>query len=109
MRRGDVVLFVAQGDIGKARPGIVVQADELGDTTTSILVCPMSSDLTDVRLTRPVVQPAQGNGLRAASHVMTDKLLALRRDRIRSVIGRIDAATTERIKAALLVVLGLAR
>jgi mRNA interferase MazF len=40
---------------------------------------------------------------------MTDKMLALRRDRIRRVIGRIDPQTSERLDRALLVVLGLAR
>jgi mRNA interferase MazF len=40
---------------------------------------------------------------------MTDKLVALRRDRIRRVIGRIDAETSEQLDSALLLVLGLAR
>jgi mRNA interferase MazF len=38
VNRGDVVLVVAPGDLGKPRPGVIVQADELGDTTTSVLV-----------------------------------------------------------------------
>jgi len=37
------------------------------------------------------------------------KLVALRRDRIRRVIGRIDTETSERLDRALLVLLGLAR
>jgi mRNA interferase MazF len=49
------------------------------------------------------------NGLRLRSQIMTDKMLALRRDRIRRVIGRIDAATSDQLDSALLVVLGLAR
>jgi len=40
---------------------------------------------------------------------MTDKLVALRRDRVRRVIGRIDAETSEQLDRALLLVLGLAR
>jgi mRNA interferase MazF len=40
---------------------------------------------------------------------MTDKMVALRTDRIRRVIGRIDSETSERLDRALLVVLGLAR
>jgi mRNA interferase MazF len=40
---------------------------------------------------------------------MTDKMIALRRDRIRRVIGHIDSKTSEQIDRALLVVLGLAR
>jgi mRNA interferase MazF len=107
--RGDVVLMVMPGDIGKPRPGVIVQADELGDKTTSVLVCPMSSDLSDFRRTRPLIQPSAANGLRLRSHVMTDKVSPVRRDRIRRVIGSLDAQSTETLNSALLVVLGLAR
>jgi mRNA interferase MazF len=40
---------------------------------------------------------------------MTDKMISLRHDRIRSVIGHIDAKTSEELDRALLVVLGLAQ
>ena len=109
MNRGDVVLAVSPGDLGKPRPGVIVQADELGDTTTSVLVCPLSSDLSDFRRTRPVVEPSAANGLRLPSQIMTDKVNPLRRDRIRRVIGSLDAESTERLNSALLVVFGLAR
>jgi mRNA interferase MazF len=109
VNRGDVVLVVAPGDLGKPRPGVVVQADELGDTTTSVLVCPLSSDLSDFRRSRPVVEPSAANGLRLPSQIMADKVNPLRRDRIRRVIGSLDADSTERLNSALLVVLGLAR
>ena len=109
MNRGDVVLFVAQGDIGKPRPGVIVQANELGDATTSVIICPMTSDLHELRQTRPVIQPSGQNRLHAPSQIMTDKLLALRRDRIRIVIGSIDSETTDQLDGALMLVLGLAK
>jgi mRNA interferase MazF len=109
VKRGDVVLLVAQGDMGKPRPGVIVQADELGNTTNSILVCPMSSDVTEFHQTRPVVEPSASNGLRLRSQIMTDKINALRRDRVRQVLGSLDDETSERLNSALLVVLGLAR
>ena len=109
MNRGDVVLVVAQGDMGKPRPGVIVQADELGDETTSVIVCPMSSEVTELHRLRPVVEPTVGNGLRLRSQIMTDKINALRRDRVRQVLGSLDADTSERLDSALLVVLGLAR
>ena len=109
MKRGDVVILVAQGDMGKPRPGVIVQADELGDTTTSVLVCPMSSDITEFHRTRPVVEPTASNGLRLRSQIMTDKINALRRDRVRQVLGSLDSDASERLDSALLVVLGLAR
>jgi mRNA interferase MazF len=36
-------------------------------------------------------------------------MIALRRDRVRRIIGHIDTKTSERLDRALLVVLGLAR
>jgi mRNA interferase MazF len=109
VKRGDVVLLVAQGDMGKPRPGVIVQADELGDTTNSVLVCPMSSDVSEFHHLRPVIQPSAGNGLRLRSQIMTDKINALRRDRVRQVLGSLDGEASERLNSALLTVLGLAR
>jgi mRNA interferase MazF len=109
VKRGDVVLLVAQGDIGKPRPGVIVQADELGDTTNSILVCPMSSDVTEFHQVRPVVEPSATNGLRLRSQIMTDKINALRRERVRQVLGSLDGEASERLNTALLLVLGLTR
>jgi mRNA interferase MazF len=109
MRRGDVVLLVAPGDMGKPRPGVIVQADELGDTTNSILVCPMSSDVAEFDQIRPVVEPSATNGLRLRSQIMTDKINALRRDRIQQVLGSLDDEASARLNSALFLVLGLAR
>jgi mRNA interferase MazF len=36
-------------------------------------------------------------------------MIALRRDRVRRILGRIDAETSEQLDRALLLVLGLAR
>lgn len=109
MKRGDVVLVVLQGDIGKPRPGVVVQADELGDATSSVLICPMSSDVTKLHRLRPVIEPTATNGLRLRSQIMTDKINALRRERVRRVLGTLDEEVIARLDSAFLVVLGLAR
>jgi mRNA interferase MazF len=109
VKRGNVVLIVAPGDMGKPRPGIIVQADELGEATTSVLVCPMSSEVTELHRLRPVVEPTASNGLRLRSQIMTDKINALRRDRVRQVLGSLDVDASERLDGALLLVLGLAR
>jgi mRNA interferase MazF len=106
--RGDVVLMVVPSDLGRPRPGIIVQGDDVAGLST-VFVCPISSDLQDTLPLRPVIEVAPENGLRLRSQIMTDKLVALRRDRIRRVIGRIDADTSEQLDRALLLVLGLAR
>ena len=40
---------------------------------------------------------------------MTDRMLALRRDRVRNVLGTIEPTAREQLDRALLLILGLAR
>jgi mRNA interferase MazF len=109
VKRGDIVIAVMRGEIGKPRPAVVVQADELGGRTNSVVVCPMSSELFDPSRLRPMVDPSVHNGLRVRSQIMTDKVTAVARSRIRRVVGTLDKADRERLDGALLLVLGLAR
>jgi mRNA interferase MazF len=86
-----------------------VQAAELGDETTTLLICPMSSDLQDVSHLRPLVDPSADNGLRLQSQIMADKVAPIRRDRVRRVLGALDTESVAQLDRALLVVLGLTR
>ncbi|MEJ2376367.1 MAG: type II toxin-antitoxin system PemK/MazF family toxin [Pseudolabrys sp.] len=108
MKRGDVVI-IAHGERGRPRPAVVVQADELGDDTSSVLVSPITSVLTERLPVRPMVETGADNGLRLRSQIMTDKTLAVPRGHIRRVFGVLGPPTVERLGSALLVVLGLAR
>jgi mRNA interferase MazF len=108
LKRGDVVLVVLQGELGKPRPGVLVQSDELG-ALSSLIVCPMSSYIDTANRMRPIVAPTVQNGLLVHTQIMTDKLNTLRRDRVRRVIGTLDSDACERLDSALLLVLGLAR
>ena len=69
----------------------------------------MSSEVTELHRLRPVVEPTANNGLRLRSQIMTDKINALRRDRVRQVLGSLDDEASQQFDSALLVVLGLAR
>jgi mRNA interferase MazF len=106
---GDVVLVVVPSELGRPRPGVVVQADEFNERLSTVFICPVSSDLQERLPLRPIVEAQPSNGLRLRSQIMTDKMIALRLDRVRRVIGHIDAETSEQLDRALLVVLGLAR
>lgn len=108
MKRGDIVI-VAYGELGKPRPVVLVQADELGEATMTVLACPITSEITEKLPLRPIVEAADSNGLCVRSQIMTDRMLALPRDRVRQVIGTLDAKNADRLDAALLLVLGLAR
>jgi mRNA interferase MazF len=108
LRRGDIAI-VSQGELGRPRPVVIVQADELNEITTSFLACPITSTVMERLPVRPVIHPDADNGLRVQSQIMTDKLFTARRDRVRRVIGRLDAPTREELDRALLLVLGLGR
>ena len=108
MKRGDIVI-VAYGELGKPRPVVIVQADELGEATMTVLACPITSEVTERLPLRPIVEASAGNGLRVRSQIMTDRMLAVPRERVRQVIGTLDSANAGRVDAAMLLVLGLAQ
>lgn len=109
VKRGDVVLVVVPNELGRPRPGVIVQADEFSEGLSTVFICPISSDIQENLSLRPIVEDKPSNGLRLRSQIMTDKMVALRQDRIRRVIGQIDKETSEQLDRALLVILGLAR
>ena len=109
MKRGDVAIVVFLGELGKPRPAVIVQADELGDATTTVLACPLSSDVRDTTRLRPILEPSAHSGLRVPSQIMADKITPLRRDRIRQQIGSLSDLECEQVDQALLIVLGLSR
>lgn len=109
MKRGDVVLMIAPRELGKPRPAVIVQADELSTGASTVLICPLSTDLQKSPRLRPIIEAEASNGLRVRSQVMTDKMTAVRRDRIRAVLGALDQEAIEQIDRALMIVLGLAR
>lgn len=108
MNRSDIAI-VAYGELGRPRPVVIVQANELGDETMTIIACPITSELTEGLTIRPIVEPDDANGLRVRSQIMTDRILAVPRERVRQIIGRLDSQTRDRLDDALLLALGLAR
>jgi mRNA interferase MazF len=109
VKRGNVVLVVVPSGLGRPRPGVIVQADEFTKNLSIVFVCPISSDVQEDLPLRPIIEAKPSNGLRLRSQIMTDKMISLRHDRVRSVIGQIDSKASEQLDRALLVVLGLAR
>jgi mRNA interferase MazF len=107
MKRGDVVLVAVPGDYGKPRPAVVVQTDLVNDTHSSIVVCPITSHLLDAELFRLTIEPSSDNGLQKISQIMVDKIVAVRRDKIREGIGNLDEKQMIRLESSLALWLGL--
>ena len=101
--------MVAPRELGRPRPGVVVQSDEFNPEFSTIFICPTTTDIQGNFPLRPLIAPNPENGLRLLSQIMTDKMAAIRRDQIRSVIGHIDSGLAENLDRMLMVVLGLAR
>lgn len=108
MKRGDVVTVVATGDYGKSRPAVIVQTDALSPEHASVVVCQMTSDLTDAPDFRVTIEPSEKNGLRARSQVMADKPVTIRRERVGQQLGHLEDKDVARLNIALAFVMGLA-
>jgi len=108
MMRGDLVTVAMQGDFGKPRPALVIQAD-LFSEHTSVTLLPITSTLVEAPLLRITLQPNSENGLKKPSQVMVDKIMTVRRDKVGPAFGHIDADALVQIERCLALFLGIAK
>ena len=106
--RGDLVTVAMQGDFGKPRPALVIQADQFDEHAT-VTVLPVTSTLVAAPLLRITVQPSAENGLQKPSQVMVDKAITVKRDKLGQAFGRIDADAMVEVERCLAVFLGIAK
>ena len=108
MKRGEIWTVSGGADYaGKPRPAVVVQDDRF-DATLSITICAFTTDPTDAPLFRIAVEPTEGNGLRAVSRLMVDKITTVPRAKLGARLGRLSDEDAVRLNRAILVFLGLA-
>ncbi|MBV8469894.1 MAG: type II toxin-antitoxin system PemK/MazF family toxin [Burkholderiaceae bacterium] len=108
MMRGTLVTVAMQGDFGKPRPALIIQANPFSEHA-SVTVLPVTGTLVDAPLLRVTVQPSAENGLQRPSQVMVDKAMTVRRDKIGPALGRIDAQVLQEVERCLAVFLGIAK
>lgn len=106
--RGSLVTIAMQGDFGKPRPALVIQADQFSEHP-SVTVLPVTSALASAPLLRVTIEPKPDNGLQKRSQVMVDKVLTVKREKLGPVIGRIDMAEMVQVERCLAVFLGIAK
>ena len=106
--RGDFVTIAMQGDFGKPRPALVVQANQFSEHN-SVTVLPVTSTLVPAPLLRVTLQPSAENGLQRPSQVMVDKAMTVKRDKLSPAFGRIDADALVEVERCLAVFLGIAK
>ena len=108
MRRGDLVTIALQGDYGKPRPAVLIQADQFDEHPT-VTVLPVTSTLVAAPLLRITLQPSAGNGLQKSSQVMVGKAMTVKRDKVGPTFGRIEAEAMMEVERCLAVFLGIAK
>ncbi|MCY1195391.1 putative endoribonuclease MazF [compost metagenome] len=106
--RGALVTVAMQGDFGKPRPALVIQADQFS-VHPSVTVLPVTSMLVAAPLLRVTIEPTPENGLQKPSQVMVDKVLTVKREKLGPPIGRIDMAVMVQVERCLAVFLGIAK
>jgi mRNA interferase MazF len=108
MMRGEFVTIAMQGDFGKPRPALIIQANQF-EEHTSLTVLPVTSSLVSAPLLRVTVEPTPENGLEKTSQVMIDKTVTVLRDKVGKPFGRIEAETLVEVERCLAVFLGIAK
>jgi mRNA interferase MazF len=109
MNRGEIwTMAGGSGYAGKPRPVLIVQDDAFAERD-SVTVCLITTDPADLPVFRIPVEPTADNGLRAASHLMADKVTTVQRSRLGERIGHLADDDLLRLNRSLLVFLGLAR
>ena len=107
MKRGEI-WTVAGGAAyaGKPRPAVIVQ-DNRFDANDSIVVCPLTTDQTSAAIFRLPVRPSALSGLRVPCRLMVDKVTAVPRKRLRTLVGSLSSQEMRALNRALFVFLGL--
>lgn len=107
IQRGDLVLVALQGDYGKPRPALVIQA-AIGADLPSIVLCPLTTTMRPETQFRLTIEPSAETGLRVRSQVMVEKVVSISRSKIRGPIGAVDEERLAEATRALAVLLGIA-
>jgi mRNA interferase MazF len=87
---------------------VVIVQDDRFDATSSVTICPFTTNPVEAPLTRLVVEPLPSTGLDGPSRLMVDKVTTMPRATLRGHLGRLSDEDPVRLDRALLVFLGLA-
>ena len=102
-----MVTVALQGDYGKPRPALIIQADQFVDLG-SVVILPLTSTMVEAPLLRLNVGPSSDTGLRNTSQIMLDKPMTVKADKIGPTFGHLDDAAMVSVNRSLALFLGLA-
>ena len=89
--RGDIVLCADKSAdfTGKPRPFLIVQKTIYIEAKDSLLVCPISTTLDETGL-RVRLKVDKENCLQQDSDIHTDKVSAIKKQRVKQIIGKVS-------------------
>ena len=109
MNRGEI--WTAAGGASyarKPRPVLILQDDAYRETS-SVAVCPLTTEQVGTSFFRPPLEPNEGNGLLAPSRVMVDKIAAVPREVMGHRVSSVSAEDLRAVEVAVMTFLGMAR
>jgi mRNA interferase MazF len=109
MARGDVLRIELPSPPGGAgheqagcRPAIAVQADVSGTNLPTLMIVPLTGQLSALRYPYTIrVEPSNANGLTQPSVLLVFQLRAIDRRRIIGTIGRLEQEYLEQLEAEM--------
>lgn len=101
IEKGDIIICVLAGDYGKPRPGVVIQSNKYNKNRSSVLICPLTTHLTDDSDARMLLIPTKLNGLVSESQIMIDKGGAIKKEKIQKKIGKLSLEQIQELTKAI--------
>lgn len=90
------------------RDRLVIVLDNRFDSTASVTVCPLTTNLVSALLVRIPVDPTDTAGIGKPCQIMVDKVTTMPKVHVRDHLGHLADANLVRLDRALVVFLGLA-
>lgn len=105
--RGELITISLQGDFGKPRPAVIMQANAFS-TLSSVTLIPFTSEIDKAPLFRLIIEPSKENGLLKKSALMIDKIHTISREKISKPFGKISKTELIEVERLASLFLGLA-
>jgi mRNA interferase MazF len=107
VKRGEICTAATRGPYtGKPRPVLVIQDDSF-DATSSITICPFTTNPVDAPLLRIPIEPSAANGLDRTSSLMVDKITTVPKANLGERVGQLTDEDMLKLNRSVAVFLGI--
>ena len=82
---------------GKVRPVVVIQTNLLNPVHSSIIICPITTNVTPKATLLRVHLPKKGSGLSKDSDILVDQIRAIDNRRLTKKVGKLNPSQREKL------------